>query len=120
MNQLDIPDYKYFLGCNAKRTVRITFIVKKFVFHTEICLRLIQIIIFELFFFDRVKELSKSNQTWYGVSHVYLEYKIKIISAIACLEKVRISIRNIDSFSYSILKIIEIFSDQRVVQSEPN
>ena len=87
MNQLDIPDYKYFLGCNAKRTVRITFLIKKFGFHTEICLQLIQIIIFEIFFFDRIKELSKSNQTWYGVSHVYLEYKKKIISSIACLEK---------------------------------
>ena len=37
VNQIDIQDYQYYLGCNAKRTVRLTFLVKKFVFHTEIC-----------------------------------------------------------------------------------
>ena len=35
----------------------------------------------------RVKELSKSNHTRYGVSHVYLESKIERIFAIACLGK---------------------------------
>ena len=35
-------------------------------------------------------------------------------------KKVRISIGNIDSFSYSIFKNIEILSDQGVVQSETN
>ena len=61
VNQIDIPDYLYYLGCNAKRAVRLTF-----------------------------------------------------------LKKVRFSIGNIDSISYSILKIIEILSDQGVRQSEPN
>ena len=28
MNQNDIPDYQYFLGCNAKRVVRLTFLKK--------------------------------------------------------------------------------------------
>ena len=37
--------------------------------------------------FYRVKELSKSNQTWYGVSHVYLERKAKRIFGIAYLQK---------------------------------
>ena len=36
MNQIDISDYKYYLGCNAKRTVRLTFLEKKSVFHTEV------------------------------------------------------------------------------------
>ena len=50
---------------------------------------------------------------------MYLEPKTKRIFAIACLgTKVRISIGNIDSLSYSILKIIAILSDQGVVQSE--
>ena len=29
MNQIDIPEYQYILGCNAKRTVRVTLIEKK-------------------------------------------------------------------------------------------
>ena len=37
--------------------------------------------------FYRVKELSKSNQTRYGVSHVYLERKTKRIFGIAYLQK---------------------------------
>ena len=37
--------------------------------------------------FYRVKELSKSNQTRYGVSHVYLERKTKRFFVIACLQK---------------------------------
>ena len=37
--------------------------------------------------FYRVNELSKSNQTRYGVSHVYLERKTKRIFGIACLQK---------------------------------
>ena len=61
MNQNDIQDYQYYLGCNAKRTVRLTFLEKSSYFN-----------------------------------------------------------RHIDSFSYSILKIIAILSDQGVVQSEPN
>ena len=37
--------------------------------------------------FRRVKDLSKSNQTRYGISHVYLESKTKRILAMACLGK---------------------------------
>ena len=28
MNQIDIPDYQYYLGCNAKRMVCLTFLEK--------------------------------------------------------------------------------------------
>ena len=28
MSQIDIPDYQYYLGCNAKRKVRLTFLEK--------------------------------------------------------------------------------------------
>ena len=37
--------------------------------------------------FRRVKVFSKSNQTWYGVSSVYLECNAEGIFAIACLGK---------------------------------
>ena len=37
--------------------------------------------------FHRVKELSKSNQTWHKVSPVNLESKIKRVFATACLGK---------------------------------
>ena len=36
MNQIVIPDYQYYLSCNAKRMVRLTFIEKKFVFQSEL------------------------------------------------------------------------------------
>ena len=63
--------------------------------------------------------MSKLNQMWYGVSHVYLESKTERILGIACLEKIRISIGNIDFFAYSIFKKIEISSGQGVVQIKP-
>ena len=44
--------------------------------------------IFLFAFFDRVIQLFKSNQTGYGVSHVYLESKIEGIFGIACLKLV--------------------------------
>ena len=30
MNQIDIPDYQYYLGCNTKRMDRLTFLEKSF------------------------------------------------------------------------------------------
>ena len=36
MNQNDIPNYQYYLGCNAKRTVSLTFLEKKFVSQSEL------------------------------------------------------------------------------------
>ena len=51
--------------------------------------------IFKSSIFHRVKELLKSNQTWYGVTDVHVECK-KRIFGIACLEKkVSISYGNI-------------------------
>ena len=29
MNQIDIPDYQYYLGCNAIKPIRLTFLEKK-------------------------------------------------------------------------------------------
>ena len=56
------------------------------VFHTEIC-DYFKYLILKYSIFDRVKELSKSNQTRYGVSAVYLEPKTNGIFAIASLGK---------------------------------
>ena len=86
MNQIDIPDYQYYLGCNAKGMVRLTFLEKKFVFQSEIST-------YSLILFSKNseilsdKELFKVNQTRYGVSHVYLKCKTKRIFGIACLAK---------------------------------
>ena len=64
--------------------------------------------------------MSKLNQMWYGVSHVYLESKTERIFGILPRKKVRISIGNIDFLAYSIFKNIKISSGQGVVQIKPN
>ena len=77
-----------YLECKTKRFFGIACLGKKLVFHTEICeFRKQRILKIGLFRFSRVKELSKSNQTRYGVSPVYLEAKTKRIFAIALLGK---------------------------------
>ena len=35
MNQIDIPDYQYYVGCNAKRMVRLTFLEKSSFFNRK-------------------------------------------------------------------------------------
>ena len=47
----------------------------------------------------RVKELTKLNQIWYGVSHGYLECKTERIFGIACLEKDFVFQSEISTFS---------------------
>ena len=86
MNQIDIPDYQYYLGCYTARMVSPTFLEKKLVFHTEIC-DLFKSLILIYSIFHRVKELFKSNQTRNGVFQVYIEPRGKIFSGIACLWK---------------------------------
>ena len=61
MNQIDIPDYQYYLGCNAKKLVRLTFIEKKFVSQSEISTYSL-ILFSKIVQFYRVKELFKVNQ----------------------------------------------------------
>ena len=64
MNQNDIPNYQYYLGCNAKRTVRLTFLEKNFVSQSEISTySLIPYSFFKkIVKFFGVKELFKMNQ----------------------------------------------------------
>ena len=51
MNKINIPDYQYYLNCNAKRIVRLTFLEKKFVFQSEIST-------YSLIFFRNIEILS--------------------------------------------------------------
>ena len=70
----------------TKKDFGIACLEKKFLFRSE--LSTYSLILFsKIQKFPRVKELSKINQTWYGVSHVYLECKTKRIFGIVCLGK---------------------------------
>ena len=75
-----------YLECKTKGIFGIACLGKKLVFHTEICYYF-KYIILKIGLFDRVEELSKSNETRYGVSQVYIESTTKRIFAIACLGK---------------------------------
>ena len=65
-----------YLECKTKIIFGIACLEKKLVFHTEIC-DYFQYLVFKYSVFHRVKELFKSNQKRYGVSHGYLECKKK-------------------------------------------
>ena len=61
MNQIDIPDYQYHLGCNTQKTGPLCFPRKKFVFQSEIST--FSLILFsKIEKFYRIKELFKVNQ----------------------------------------------------------
>ena len=47
VNQIYIPDYQYYLGCNAKKMVHLTVLEKKFVSQSEIS-------IFSLILFSKI------------------------------------------------------------------
>ena len=59
--------------------------------------------------FDRVKEWFKSNQTRYGVSPGYVEYKTERIFGIACLGKKFVFQSEISTYSL----IIRLFYFQK-------
>ena len=73
-----------YLERKTKRIFGIACLGQKLDFHTEICVYF-EYLFFKYSIFRRVKKLSKSKQTRYGVSHVYLERKTKRIFGIACL-----------------------------------
>ena len=66
MNQIDIPDYQYYLGCNAKGMVRLTFLEKSSYFNRKF--RLIR-----LFYFQKYRNFIGSrscpNQTKHGMEY---------------------------------------------------
>ena len=86
MNQTQYGVSYVYLECKAKRFFAIACLGKKLIFHTEVC-DLFKSLILIYSIFHWVKELSKSNQTWYGVSPVYIESETKSGFAIACLGK---------------------------------
>ena len=60
VNQIDIPDYQYHLGCDTKKMARLAFLEKKFVSQSEIST--FSLILFsKIEKFYRVKELFKAN-----------------------------------------------------------
>ena len=87
LNQTCYKVSHQYLVCKTKRIFAIACVGRKLAFHTEIPLLLFQINNFKKGLFRRVKELSKLNQTRYGVYLGCLECKTKRIFAIACLGK---------------------------------
>ena len=78
-------------------------------------------IILKIGLFRRVKELSKSNITRYGLSHLYLESKIERIFAIACLgKKIRFSYGNLRISRLENFKNRSFSRGQGLAQIEPN
>ena len=75
-----------YLECKTKRIFAIDCVGRKIALHMEICYYFKQIIL-KIGLFRRVKELSKVNQTGYGVYLGCLEGKTKRVFAIACLGK---------------------------------
>ena len=105
LNQTRYGVYHWYLDCKTKRIFAIACLGKKLVFHTEIC-EFREYRILKIGLFHRVKDLSKLNQTRYGVYHGYVDCKTKRIFAIACLGKKLVFHTEICEFcEYRILKI---------------
>ena len=86
VNQIDIPDYQYHLGCNAKRMARLAFLEKKFVFQSEISIYSL-ILFSKIEKFYRIKELFKVNQTDIPDYQNHLGCNTKRMARLALLEK---------------------------------
>ena len=105
LNQTGHGVYHGCLDCKTKRIFAIACAGKKLVFRTEIC-EFREYRILKIGLFRRVKDLSKSNQTRYGVSFVYIKSKTKRVFAIDCLGKKLVFHTEICEFrEYRILKI---------------
>ena len=97
-----------YLECKTKRVFGIAFLGKKFVFQSEISTYSL-ILFSKIQNFYWIKELSKSNQTRYGVSHVYLECKTKRVFGIACLGKKFVFQSEISTYSLILFSKIQKF-----------
>ena len=105
MNQTRYVVYHGYLDFKTKRGFAIDCLGKKLVFHTKTC-EFREYRILKIGLFHRVKELFKSNQTRYGVSHVYLDCKTERIFGIACVGKKLVFRTEICKFrDWRILKI---------------
>ena len=75
-NQTGYEVYHGYLEFKTKRFFAIACLAKKLVFHTEV-FEYFEYLISKLGLFHRVKLLTKSNQTGYGVYHGTLSVKQK-------------------------------------------
>ena len=75
-----------YVESKTKKIFAIACLGKKLVFRTEIC-EFREKRILKIGLFCMVKNFMKLNQTWYGVSHVCLKFRLKRIFALACLGK---------------------------------
>ena len=98
MNQTRYAVFHVYLDGKTKRIFAIACLGKKLVLQSKIY-EYFEYLISKIGLFHRVKELFKSNQTRYGVSHVYLESRTKKVFAIACLEKKFVFQSEISSYS---------------------
>ena len=94
-----------YLESRTKKNFAIACLGKKLVLQSEICENF-EYLISKIGLFHRVKELFKSNQTRYGVSHVYLESRTKRVFDIACLEKKFVFQSEISTYSLIIFSKI--------------
>ena len=105
LNQTRYGVSHVYLESRTKRIFAIACLGKKLLLQSEISSYSL-ILFSKKWKFYRVKELFKSNQTRYGVSHVYLESRTKRIFAIACLGKKLVFHTEIcEYFEYLISKI---------------
>ena len=119
MNQNDILEYQYYLNCNAKRTVRLTFLEKKIVFQSE--LSTYSLILFsKIWKFYQIKELFKVNQNDIPEYQSYLNCNAKRTVRLTFLEKKFVFQSELSTYSLILFsKLWKFLSDQGVVQSEP-
>ena len=98
MNQIDIPDYQYHLGCNTKRMARLAFLEIKFVSQSEIST--FSLILFsKIEKFYRIKELFKVNQIDIPDYQYHLGCNTKRMARLAFLEIKFVSQSEISTFS---------------------
>ena len=86
VNQIDIPDYQYLLGCDTKRMGRLAFLEKKFVSQSEIS-TFSHILFSKIEKFYRIKELFKVNQIDIPDHQYYLGCNAKRMVRVTFLEK---------------------------------
>ena len=86
VNQIDIPDYQYHLGCNTKRMAGLAFLEKKFVFQSEISIYSL-ILFSKIEKFYRIKELFKVNQIDIPDYQYHLGCNTKKMAGLAFLKK---------------------------------
>ena len=117
VNQINIPDYQYYLGCNAKRMVHLTLIQKKLVFYTEIST--FSLIDFsKIVDFYRIIELLKANQNDIPDYQYYVGCNAKRMVCLTFPEKKFVFQSEILTYSLILFsKNSEILSDKELSKS---